>query len=72
MFKAGDVVVCAYSDGTDNLETHGEYTVRSVYNDEHGQRVDIHGEHCSGDYYAKRFMLKESMIKQVMENARNV
>lgn len=72
MFKAGDVIVCAYSDGTDNLKTHGEYVVQDVGRYLNEQRVVIEGEHCSGDYDAKRFMLKESMIKQVMENARNV
>lgn len=71
MFKVGDIVICAYSDGTDNLVTHNEYEVLETSRDSCGERIVVRGEERTGDYYASRFMVKTDMIKQVLENARN-
>lgn len=73
MFKVGETIVCAYAVGTDNLTTHGEYEVKDTYMDSDKQlRVIIVGDvDNTGDYLASRFMSKDSMVKQVLENARN-
>lgn len=74
MFKVGDTVICAYSNGTDGLKTQCEYKVYATYNirSDGTQQIALEDHLDLGDHDSKRFMLKKSMIKQVMENARNV
>lgn len=74
MFKVGDTIICAYSNGTDGLKTQGEYRVYATYNIRSNgtQQIALEDHLDSGEHDSKRFMLKKSMIKQVMENARNV
>lgn len=73
MFKVGDIVICAYAGDTDKLNTHGEYKVVNVpYK---GTHIEVEctntGEFINGTYLNQRFMSKDSMVKQVLENARN-
>lgn len=70
MFKVGTDVVCVYGKG--NLKTQHTYKVVEVNAD--GERIvveDSTGRIVLGTYTHKSFMSKDSMVKQVLENARN-
>lgn len=73
--KIGNEVVCVYAPAEYlNIKTQGTYVITAVHKEpNHELNIDLSNEYgipC-GTYNARRFMLKDEMIKQVLENAKN-